>query len=136
VSISGWKSARCGTPNNRSTSGSTRSSAPQARSTSNIREGLLADSGGILKSDAGSKERLVLAEHGRQHREVFDDEAALLGRIADACNQDRFFLLGEAPAGGRAILPHDKAFAQAQADEQAEHEEEDIFQRVHGMNVR
>ena len=39
VSISGWWSARCGTPHRRSTSGSIRASAPQARSTSNMREG-------------------------------------------------------------------------------------------------
>ena len=39
VSISGWYSARWGTPHSLSTSGSSRASAPQARSTSNMRLG-------------------------------------------------------------------------------------------------
>ncbi|MNS99773.1 hypothetical protein D3C72_1341850 [compost metagenome] len=39
VSISGWCCAGCGTPQSRSTSGSSTASAPHARSTSNMREG-------------------------------------------------------------------------------------------------
>ena len=39
VSTSGWCAAGCGTPHSRSTSGSTRASAPQSRSTSNMRLG-------------------------------------------------------------------------------------------------
>ena len=40
VSISGWYSARCGTPQSRSSSGSSRCNAPHSRNTSNMREGL------------------------------------------------------------------------------------------------
>jgi hypothetical protein len=39
VSTSGWCSGGCGTPHRRSTSGSSRASAPQSRSTSNMRLG-------------------------------------------------------------------------------------------------
>ncbi|MPN41997.1 hypothetical protein SDC9_189553 [bioreactor metagenome] len=39
VSTSGWYSARCGTPQRRSSSGSSTLSAPHSRSTSNMREG-------------------------------------------------------------------------------------------------
>ena len=39
VSTSGWCAASCGTPHRRSTSGSTRASAPESRSTANMRLG-------------------------------------------------------------------------------------------------
>jgi len=111
VSISGWNSARCGTPSSAATSGMTRASAPQRCSTSMNTPGHRASARARLLPHAFGYQRIRLAgfDHGPQqrHRLIRDAEAQRCeARSETRYAQDAYRVFGEC---GRH-MPQDARF--------------------------